>query len=179
MNQNLIEKKISASIACEDRLEILINELIGKSVARTDISIQGSPAQIKDKFGLAYVEPKVIQSSSNPPMKEPFLNDDFGWVLGFSFAIPLIVCLILGIFVIGDITSIRDNVIFGIIGALIGSILGLFLYSLINKKHNRRIKKQEQKGGYLIWINTHNSQQYQQVMDILFRNKAHNIKIMA
>ncbi|MBA3537233.1 MAG: hypothetical protein H0T84_11595 [Tatlockia sp.] len=175
MDQNINEKKISALVSSENKLEILIGELLGKSVARTDISIQGTPEQIEDKFGHCFIDPTLIQSSANPPMKEPFLNDDYGWVLGFSFSLPFFICLITGIFIIGDITSTRDNLVYGFIGALIGSILGLFLYSLTRKRHDRKIRKQEKKGGFLIWINTHSSQQYQQVMEILFKNRAHNI----
>ncbi|MBA2653146.1 MAG: hypothetical protein H0U73_12915 [Tatlockia sp.] len=176
MNQNENEKKISALVSSDKKLEILISELLGNSVARTDISIQGSPEQIKDKYGLCYIDPSVIQSSSNPPMTEPFLEDDFGWVVGFSFSLPFIICLIAGIFIIGDINSTRDNLVYGFLGALIGSLLGLFLSTLIRKRHRQKIKKQEAKGGFLIWINTHTSKQYKQVINILFKNDASNIK---
>lgn len=175
MNQNPTEKKITALVASEQGLEFIISELLAKSVARTDISVQGSPELIREKYQVSYIDPGVMQSSTNPPMTEPFLNDDFGWVQGFSFAIPFILCIIISIFIIGDVRSPHDNLFYGFIGGCIGAVVGYIISSKITKRRNQKIQNQEAKGGYLIWITTHTAEQYQEVMNILVKNHAYNI----
>lgn len=74
-------EKISAIIRNEEDFELVITQLIAESVARADISIQGSAEQLKDKYGVCFIDPKVIQDSEYPAANEPFLNDDFGWAV--------------------------------------------------------------------------------------------------
>lgn len=169
-------EKMSAIIRNEKELEVVITQLIAESVARSDISIQASADQLKDKYGVSFIDPKVIQDSEYPAVNEPFLNDDFGWVVGLSFAIPLFVCLIIGIFIVGDVRSTSDIWLYGILSAIIGSALGFFLAKSVKNSHDEQIKKQERKGGYVIWILTHSKKQQKQVMDILNRNDALSIK---
>lgn len=175
MNQNPAEKKFTALVASEQGLEFIISELLARSVARTDISVQGSPEQIRNKYQVSYIDPGVMQSSSNPPMTEPFLNDDFGWVQGFSFALPFILCIIISVFIIGNVRSLHDNLFYGFIGGCIGAFAGYIISSKITKRHNQKIENQEAEGGYLIWVTTHTAEQYQDVMNILVNNHAYNI----
>ena len=105
MDNNTSMGKISAIISNEKELEDVITQLIAESVARSDISVQGTPEQINEKYKVYFISPEIIQESRHPPVKDPFLNDDFGWVVSFSFAIPLFICLIIAIFIIGDVLS--------------------------------------------------------------------------
>lgn len=173
--ENVTTEKISAIIRNEEELEIAITQLIAESVARSDISIQGTPEQIKDKYGVCFIDPAVIQKTKEPPVQDPYLNDDFGWVVGFSFAVPLFICLIIAIFLIGDIRSSSDNKFYGVLGAIIGSALGLLLARKVQKKHQDRIIQQEKKGGFVLWVTTHSPQQHQQVIKILKRHHPKHI----
>ncbi len=168
--------KISAIIHSDKELEDTINELIAESVARSDISIQGNPEQLKEKFGESFIHPEKIQDSRNPPVTEAFLGDDFGWVVGFSFAIPLFVCLILGIFIIGDVRSTYDIILYGILGAIVGSIIGFFCSRAVKQHHDSKIKKQEKEGGYVLWVTTHSKEQHDQVLKILKKHHSGHIK---
>lgn len=173
---SITSDKISAIISNEEELEDIINQLIAESVARSDISIQGSPGQLKEKFGTGFIKPEVIQHSRNPPITDPFLDDDFGWVLGFSFAIPLFVCLIIAIFIIGDIRSSYDNWLYGILGTIVGTAIGLFCVNKVKKNHDKKILNQEKKGGYVLWVTTHSKAQHQQVLKILKKHHSGHIQ---
>ena len=173
---NVPIEKISAIISNEKELEELITQLLAESVARSDISIQASPGKIKEKYGERFINPQTIQESNNPPITDPILEDDFGWVVGFSFAIPLFVCLIFSIFILGDVHSSEDSWYYGTIGAIVGSIIGFLIASYIRKKHKDKIIKQEQKGGFVIWVTTHSETQRQQVISILKKHHPKNIK---
>ncbi|CEK11717.1 hypothetical protein [Legionella hackeliae] len=80
---NLPNQTISAIVSSESVLEEIITKLTEKTVARHDINVQGSPTKIAEKYGKSYVDPDIIKESRNPPKKEHFLEDDFGWVVGF------------------------------------------------------------------------------------------------
>lgn len=169
-------EKISAILSNEEELELVITQLIAESVARSDISVQGTPEQLKDKYGICFIDPEVIQKSEYPAVNEPYLNDDFGWIVGFSFAIPLFLCLIIGIFIIGDIRSTADIWLYGILGAIVGAGLGFFIAKSVKLAHEEKIRKQEKKGGYVIWVTTHSKKQHQQVIEILKRHHPQRIK---
>ncbi|KGP62467.1 hypothetical protein EP47_14465 [Legionella norrlandica] len=158
---------ISAIIENEEELEVAITQLIAESVARADISVQGSPEQLKEKYGDRFVAPEIIQESKHPPVREPYLKDDFNWIVGFSFSIPLFICLSIGIFIIGDVRSAFDIFLYGILGAIVGSIIGYIISSKIKNTHDKRIEKQEKKGGFVLWVTTHSQQQQEQVIKIL------------
>lgn len=169
-------KKISAIVRTESELEDVILQLFDDSVARSDISIQGSPEQIKQRYGDCFIDPKFIQKSKEPPTQEPFLEEDFGWVVGLSFAIPLVICMIVAIFLIGDVRSYSDNWFYGITGIIVGSAVGFLIARTVKKKHDDKIIKQEKEGGFVLWINTHSAKQHQQVLKILKNHHALHIK---
>src|SRR5688572_2618804 len=104
--------KISAIVPTEDEMERLVADLTEQMVNRHEISVQGSPEKMTKVFGKPYVRPDIIQHSGSPPTTEPFLKDDFGFVLGFAFSIPFIIGIILGIFVMGDLFSVSDNILY-------------------------------------------------------------------
>jgi len=170
-------QKISAVIPSDKKLERVITKLMSESVARADISVQGTPEEIKEKYGVSFIDPELIQDSAYPPTKEPFLNDDFGWVVGFSFAIPFFICLVVAIFIIGDIRSLSDNILFAILGGIVGTAIGLSIAILVKKNHDKKLAQQESKGGFVIWVTTHSDEQYRQVIRILKRYRPENMKI--
>lgn len=169
-------EKISAILNTEEELEEVITQLIAKSVSFADISIQGTPTQLKEKYGVQFIDPEVIQNSRRPPKKEAFLQDDFGWVLSYSFAIPFIVCIILGIFIIGDIRSTYDNIFYGIVGAIVGAIIGFVISYSIKLNHDKKIVKQEKAGGYVLWVTTHDQKQHEEVLEILKKHHPEHIR---
>ncbi|HRD71047.1 MAG TPA: SoxR reducing system RseC family protein [Legionella sp.] len=175
MESNLTER-ISAIIPNEEELEKAVTQLLAESVARSDISVQGNPKQLSEKYGFSTVKPGDIQNSTYPPVKEPFLNDDFGWVVGLSFAIPLFICLIIGIFVIGDINSNSDIIIYGLLGAIIGSLIGYGISKTIKSNREQSIDLQEERGGFVLWVVTHSPEQHHQVMNILKEHHPKNIR---
>lgn len=149
---NLPAKTVSAVISSEKRLEFIINKLTENVVGRHEISIQGSPTEIAEKYGTPYLDPEIIQQSKNPPKTDSFLRDDFGWVLGLSFAIPLFICVVIAIFIIGDIRSTSDNILYGVLGVLVGAIIGTLFATYVKKHQENHLRSQEKKGGFVLWI---------------------------
>lgn len=174
--ENITTHRISAIVLSERRLEKIIEEL-KKIVAHHDLSVQGTPTQLDDEYGSKYIKPDLIQQSEDAPKKEVFLEDDYGWVLGFSFAIPLFLSIIIAVFLIGDIRSTHDNILFAILGTIVGGGLGALCYSLVNKHHLKRLQAQEKKGGFVLWVTVTSDSQQDKVLAVLKKFRATQLKI--
>ncbi|STX50802.1 Uncharacterised protein [Legionella busanensis] len=175
---NVSTRKISAILSSEHRVERVFNKLTQTTVARHDITIQGNPSDLADKFGTQYLEPDRVQESKDAPKKEPYLADDFGWLKGFTFSIPMFIGLVIGLFIGGDLRdNFTDNLIFGLIGAIIGGAVGYIISRLITHRREKAHRTQANQGGFVIWVNITNENQIEEVMDVLKQYGATNIKI--
>jgi hypothetical protein len=167
---------ISAIISHEDELESLVEDLIKTTAARHQISVQGSADKMNKVFGTPYVDPTNIQHEKGAPQTEPFLKDDFGWILGYSFSIPLVIGIVLGVFVIGDIHSLSDNLLYGSLGGFLGGILGAICAMLIKKRWDDAIKKQEHLGGFVIWVQLTEKDNVDDIYKVLNKHHASHIE---
>ena len=168
--------KLSAIIPNEKVLEELVNELVNVAVDRHQISIQGSPDELARIYGIPYVEPDVIQHSAHAPTQEPFLMDDFGWILAYTLTIPLIIGVIVGVFFVGDLFSVSDNFTYGALGGIVGGIMGLALYKIIKSRRDKKNLKQERRGGFVIWVEVDSKEKRQEIITILNKYHAQHIE---
>lgn len=159
--------KISAIISDERQLEFVTNELLANAVARPNISVQGSPTKVAEKYGVPYVAPEIIQAGHNPPETDPYLQDDFGWIIGFSYGIPIFILVAIGVFLVGDIHSPSENIFFALIGIVLGGIIGRIIAKGIKNNRNYGIVKQEQKGGFVLWVSYNDSEQKKDIIRVL------------
>lgn len=172
----MTQKTISAIVSHQDKLEALIEELIKTTASRHEISVQGSADQMNKAFGAPYVNPNRIQHGKKAPQREPFLKDDSGWILGYSFAIPLAVGVIIGVFLIGDFNSTTDNILYGSLGGFIGAILGAIFAFSIKKRWDNAIRKQESKGGFVVWIHLSAHDNMEDILKVLRKHNATHIE---
>lgn len=157
---------ITAIISSEEELERAICQLLAESVTRSDISVQGSPEALKKKYGISHLPPEDIMNAKNPPTAEAYLIDDYGWKIGFSFAIPFFICLVVSI-LLSDIQSTAELIFYGGIGILVGFTLGFLNAKRISTKYQYAMRLQEAEGGFVIWVTTHSQEQYKKVQAIL------------
>lgn len=170
---------ISCIVTTEEKLEKLINKLLSKAVSRESISVQGNSSQLHEKLGVEFVAPENLQHKEKTPETEPFMRDDQGWLLGFAFAIPLFISLIVSIFIIGDIQSLRDNILFGIVGLVTGSLLGGASCYFVNSYLQIKKSRQESMGGFLLIVRIIDSENLNIIRNIIKQSGAKNIAIKA
>lgn len=168
--------RISAIVPTEVELEKLIGDLTEQIVNRHEISIQASPEKLTEVFGKPFVNPEVIQHSIAPPTREPFLLDDFGFVLGFAFAIPFVIGIVLGIFVFGNLFSVSDNLLYGTAGGLIGALPGAALALFLNIHRKNAARKQEKAGGFVVWIEVDSEEKMHDILPFLRKYHAGHIE---
>lgn len=175
---NETTKKISAIFRNEKKLEKAITELTAETLALHEVSVQGSAAELKERFGKEYIKPETLQKiRSFTPKKEPFMHDDFGWLLGFSFSIPFFIGIVVGLFTGGDLTYYWDNLLYGVIGGIVGGGIGYLCMQLVKKRRFSSINKQEKAGGFVLWAISSDNQQEQAILAIIHKYGGEHIKI--
>lgn len=168
---------ISAIFPDETELEDAIDELEQKIIGRHELSIQGKASELKATFGEPYVDPKTLQNTVHPPMREPFLEDDFGWAIGLVFMLPIFVGAALSVFFLGIPELDLHNLIMAVLGGLIGGFFGSIVSQELKIKHRDQITQQEKKGGFVLWVNASSVQKQKQILGVLKKYHADSIKI--
>ncbi|KTC75630.1 hypothetical protein Lbir_0350 [Legionella birminghamensis] len=170
--------KISAIFRDERTLEKAISHLTEKTLSLGEVSVQGPPSEMLQKFGKSYISPETLQKAEEfSPKTEPYMHDDFGWKQGFSISIPMFIGIILGLLAGGELRYYYDNVILGAIGGLIGAVIGFFIMKSIRQSRISKIEKQERMGGFVLWLVCTNEQQQQAIFSILKEHHAENITL--
>lgn len=173
---NTASRRISAIIDKGETLEDII-EQAEKLVGRHDISVQGAPHQVAKAYGIEYINPAIVKDSNHPPKTEPFLHDDFGWVQGLSFGIPLFICIVVGVFIIGDVRSDYDNLFYGLLGLIVGGLLGGLCSYLVKRYWDNSIRIQENQGGFVLWIRVTGEEQTAGIMAVLNRHGVRDVTL--
>lgn len=172
--ENLGIQSISAVLRSEKDLEEVFQALIECTVARHDISIEtGNAPLLKPHHELGLPTQNPLKKTGFK--QEAFLSDDYGWVLGFSFSIPVFIGVVIGVFLIGDIYSTRDNLLFGVIGAIIGAVIGALFFNFLGRRRKARYY-QDKEQGYVIWINVSEKEKIEAILSVLKKYKAKHIK---
>ncbi len=173
----IASSKITALFRSEPRLEKVIQKLTEKAVAHHDISVQDAPQKIINTFGVNTIDSMNLQNNQQTPTKEPFLSDDRNLLISFSFSIPLFIGLVIGVFIIGDVRILADNIIFGFLGAVIGGVVGFICSKYVRRISANKTKFQQKNGGFLLWVTVHDNETVPVVMDILKKHNAENITL--
>lgn len=168
---------ISAIFPDETELEDAIDELEQKIVGRHELSVQGKASALKATFGEPYVDPRILQNTPHPPMREPFLEDDFGWAIGLVFMLPIFVGAALSVFFLGMPELDLHNFIMAVLGGLIGGFIGSIFSQELKIKHHNQIAQQEKKGGFVLWVNASSVPKQKQILSVLKKYHADSIRI--
>ena len=158
-------REIAGIVKSEEKLISIFDELWQAGFSRYDISVQDESGKLKHFTGESYPNPKkIIGDPQAPRTASPLMPEEFGWELGFSVAFPVVVMMIIGLILGGNIELTQENLFLGgALGALIGAIPGLCWARYLFNKHQTKINQQTQRGGFVIWVKTDTVNQKQQV----------------
>ncbi len=176
-NYNAVDRVVSAIISDPKTLEDLVNVLHQEGFGRHDISIQGDPFQLESKLDDKYIDPEKLQQNPETPVRNPFLSDDIGWLLGAMIAVPTFFVVVALLIIFWEEDSVIYNYLTAGVGVVIGCTFGAFIAWL----YHRRLKKQEarqfKKGGKVIWIHAKGREQINLAKKLLKDHRAKSIMI--
>lgn len=140
----------------EKDMDILLENLFTSGFDHHEISVMGSPKELKSSLGKRYVNPIYLEHNPNTPRHEMILPDDFSWWLAFIVATPMFIGMVLGIGLYADFRFQNYYQIFSYatIGGIFGLVVGFVLAFLINRNKQHSSQQQQKVGGFVIWITT-------------------------
>lgn len=160
----------------EDTLYNAADDLWDAGFSLHEISVQGDPEQLKETIGEAYPDPKLIADNPNVPRKELVMPEEFGWLLVFSFTIPLFIGMVIGSILATGASTVYSAILQGLIGGgIVGALIGMVIAMSLKMRHDKRIKQQMAKGGFVIWVHVDNQEKLMKAKKILEHDGVANI----
>lgn len=149
-------EKVKEAVGVFDSLENLdeaIRELEGSSFPRHSISVLGSRERVEEKFGAKSVNPKWLEDNPNAPRDISIRPEEKTIGASFIIGVPAYVFGCAAALMAHPASNIA---LFTAItaGSLIGAAIGGGAVFLIGQKLKKRIERQLQKGGLLLWVAT-------------------------
>lgn len=171
------EDKEIVGIAKDDKiLYTAADDLWEAGFSLHEILVQADPEQLKNKIGVKYPDPNLIADNPKTPRKELTMPEEFGWLLLFSFSVPLFLGMVLGSIFASGITPLYDAIYRGLIGGgILGGVIGLLISAAIKLRHDYRMKHQMEKGGFVIWVHVDDHDKLLRAKKILEHDGVYNI----
>lgn len=173
------DKQTSEAVAVFDapeKLDNAIRELEGSDFPRQSISVLANREQVRKRFGTGAVHPEWLEDNDNAPRDVPIHPEEK--IVGGSFIVGV------PAYIFGCAAAIAYNpaptpVLIAAItgGSIIGALIGGALVYVISLKMKKRIRKQIDKGGLLLWVTTPSADKEKKALDILKKNKGRHTHI--
>jgi hypothetical protein len=162
-------EEIVAILHSQEEIESVSDSLFNLGFSQDELSIQGSPGQLKDSLGQEYINPVMLKDNPMTPRKEFVMSEDIKWGLSFVIAMPMAVGMVASILLFTDIVthSYWRIAMHAAIGGIGGLMLGIALASALNNMRDQYIKRQSRLGGFVVWILTPTPEKYRLAQNIL------------
>jgi hypothetical protein len=171
-----IENEVIGIAKDEKTLYDTADDLWEAGFSLHDIFIQADPEELQESLGESYPDPNLIADNPNTPRKELVMPEEFGWLLVFSFIVPLFMGMILGSILTSSAYPLYDVILQGLIGGgIVGALIGIAVTISLKLYHDKRIRQQMAKGGFVIWIHVDSLDKLLRAKDILKKDGVSNI----
>lgn len=157
-----------------DDLNEAIAELEATAFPRGTLSVLGSHQAIKKKFGRGDVVPEILEGNPDTPRREPVRPEERGLgaaalVGGGAYVGAAAAAIGAGAISIPAIVT----------AAAIAGGSGAILAKIIDNRYRERIKKQVDKGGLILWVQTPEPAQEELACEILQKHHARHVHVHA
>ena len=166
------DKQTTEAVAVFDapeKLDRAIRELEGSDFPRQSISVLANSEQVRERFGADAVDPEWLEDNDNTPRDISIRPEEKTIGASFLIGVPA--------YIFGCAAAIAYNpapapVLLAAItgGSIIGALIGVVLVYFIGLKMKKRIRKQIDKGGLLLWVTTPTAEKEKKALDILKKN---------
>jgi len=159
-----------------EKLDKAVSELEISKFARHDISVLGNKEKVEERFGQKNVKPEWLEDNPNAPRGISVRPEEKTIGASVMVGVPA--------YIGGCIAAIAVNpaphlVLLGAVasGSVLGALIGGAIVFFLNQKITKRINRQIQKGGLLLWVRTPGPQREKIALDILRKHGARHVHL--
>jgi len=153
-----------------------IEDLEISGFARSQISVRGSDAAVKNKFGHASVKPEHLQDNPHAPRSAVIGREDVGVAQGVLIGAGAWIGSALALIATNGLAT-NYSLAIVLMATLVGGILGALAARYLSNQYTWFYQKQANKGGLVLWIETPNAEAVDHAQVILKKHGAHNVHI--
>lgn len=160
----------------KDQLDETIKDLRSSGFGRHEISIRGSEAAMKKKFGRPFIEPEIIEDHPATPRSIFVVPEELGVAQGVLLGIGMLAGAAFGLLAT-DYATESGSTAMVLLGVALGAVVGSLFVWLMSAQYHRFFRKQEHQGGLVLWVKTDTTESTEKAQTILRRHGAHDIHV--
>lgn len=160
----------------EEEMLDVIDELGNVGIDRREMSVMPSVDNVEKQIGHTLKSVRDTEDDPDIVRAVPFDTASFGDAQGVLIAIPAYLGAI-GM-AIASAVIVESYLTIGILvatGGAVGALIGYFLAKLLKITHQRRIRKQLDRGGLVLWVHLRDKEHEKHVTEILSHHQARDV----
>lgn len=159
-----------------EKMQSAINELEMSGFDRRQVSVLGSEAAIKDRFGHTDVEPETLEHHPDTPRSPTIRREELGLAQGALVSGGVLTGVVTAVIASGGI-AVPGLTLTAILGGAGGGAAGGILASLLGEQYASFFESQIENGGLLLWVQTPDDDAVARARVILARHDARDIEV--
>lgn len=156
-----------------------IKDLETSGFGRRQISVRGSEAEMRERFGQTQLETKQLEDHPQAPHRPIVAPEELGVAKGVLIGGGIFVGFVGAVIPIaasgGELTGTSIATV--LLASAIGALAGWGLANLLDREYGTFFQKQVGKGGLVLWVETPGSAEEEKAQIILRRHGAHDVHI--
>ncbi len=175
-------REVAGIFKDSNALQDAIDELSISGFERYELSVIGSEKAMKDKFSVAFKNPKSLIDNPKTPRGVNIATEEMGVAEGAVVSGGVLIGVVASLIAAGGV-AVHSVIPAAVIGATAGTAFGGVMAQLIGNAHAERLQKQIDKGGLILWVRVDNKTKEKLAYDILQGHDAkyvhvHDIKLV-
>lgn len=136
-----------------DQMEETIGDLQISGFARHQISVLGTEAAVKERFGAPHVKTELLKDNPDAPRSPDIKKEELGIAQGLLIGGGTVTGVVGAVIASGGL-AVPGAVMAAALGGAGGITAGGVLAKLLGDKYAEFFQKQIDQGGLLLWVNT-------------------------
>lgn len=159
-----------------DQLHETIKDLETSGFGRRQISVRGSDAAMKQQYGRDTIEPEQLEDDSRAPRSNIIGIEELGIAQGVLIGAGMYLGAALAFYAVPE-QSTGGSIAIAVAATIIGALVGATLARYLGQQYRSFFRKQEARGGLVIWVETPDLRTVERAQIILAKHGAHDIHI--
>jgi hypothetical protein len=159
-----------------DNLQDAIDELMSSGFDRADISLLADKRVVEEKLGHDYLNVTELEDDASAPRSAYVSNESIGAAEGALIGLPMYVAVGAAA---GPVIASGGSLVAVIAAAAVaggfGAAIGSVLAKLVGDHHATYLREQIEKGGFLLWVRTWDTEHEKRAVDILSKHSADDV----